>query len=286
MRKILTFLGVGTIALVLAACNTSATPTKNTTETSSLTLEQVYDKAMERQADIKSMSASMDMKQVTKIGTGEEAMNMTIDSQMEIDMITKPLAMHLSGSMTMPDLLGGGETESSMPIEMYMKQDQGFFMKDVTTDSWLKLPSEDFDAVLAQTASSADAKKQLEQLKQYIDDFTFEQTDDTYVLTLNAQGDSFKELIESEVNKSMPELGLEENPLADLTIDQVNYVIYIDKKTFDTNKMDMNFDLKMSVEGEELTMSTTSVITYTHINHLDTIDIPQSIIDNATTVNY
>ena len=38
-------------------------------------------------------------------------------------------------------------------------------MKDSTTDSWLKLPDENFDAILDQTAASADAKEQLEQLK-------------------------------------------------------------------------------------------------------------------------
>lgn len=281
MKKIFTILGVGSIALVLTACNTNATPTKNTTATSPLTLEQVYDKAIDRQADIKSMSASMDMTQVMKFGVGEESMDMNIDSQMEIDMIAKPLAMHLSGSMTMPEVFGGGTENSSMPIEMYMKQEQGFFMKDPTTESWMKLPSEEFDAIFDQTAASANAKEQLEQLKQYIDDFTFEQTDDSYVLTLNAKGDQFKELIQSEVNKSM---GTGENPLEGLTIDKANYVINIDKETFDTNKMDVNFDLKMSVEGQESTIQTKSVVTYTEINHLDTIDIPQSIIDNATVV--
>lgn len=48
----------------------------------------------------------------------------------------------------------------------------------------------------------------------------------------------------------MKELGLEENPLDNLTIDQVNYVLYIDKETFDTTKMDMNFDFKMKVEAK------------------------------------
>lgn len=281
MKKFFAVLSVGAVALVLTACNNSATPTKDTTATSKLTLGQVYDKAMERQADIKSMSASIDMEQVIKFGIGEESMEMNMDSQMDIDMIAKPLAMHLSGTMTLPDMFGEGDETSNMAIEMYMKQDKGFFMKDPTLDVWMKLPNEQFDAILDQTASSANAQEQLEQLKQYIDDFTFEQTDDTYVLTLNAQGDHFKELIQSEVDKS---LGTGQNPLDDLTIDKANYVIYIDKETFDTNKMNMNFDLKMSIEGQEATIQTKSKVTYTEINNLDKIDIPQSIIDNATVV--
>ncbi len=93
-------------------------------------------------------------------------------------------------------------------------------------------------------------KNNYNNLKKYIDDFTFEQNDDAYVLTLEAKGDRFKDLIDSQVNDSMKELGLEENPLDNLTIDQVNYVLYIDKETFDTTKMDMNFDFKMKVEAK------------------------------------
>jgi len=283
MKKIFKVLAVGTLALTLAACNSSATPTKDTTNKSKLTLEQVYDKAVDRQADIQSASAKMDMTQVTKVGSGEEAMEFSIDSKMEMDIIVDPLAMHLSGSMTMPDMMNEGEETMDMPIEMYMKKDAGLFMKDSTTDSWLKLPDENFDAILDQTAASADAKEQLEQLKKFIKDFTFEQTDDEYVLTLDAKGDKFKELIDSEINKSMQEMGLEENPMDQLSIEKINYVLHIDKETFDTNKMDMNFDLKMAVEGDELLMNTKSVVTYTEFNHLKTIDIPQSIIDNAQT---
>jgi hypothetical protein len=284
MKKIFKVLAVGTLALTLAACNSSATPTKDTTKTSNLTLEQVYDKAVDRQSDIKSASANMDMTQVTKVGSGEEAMEFSINSKMEMDIIVDPLAMHLSGSMSMPDMMSEGQETTDMPIEMYMKKDAGLFMKDVTTDSWLKLPDENFDAILDQTAASADAKEQLEQLKKFINDFTFEQTDKEYVLTLEAKGDKFKELIDSEINKSIEDMGLEENPMDQLTIEKINYVLHIDKETFDTKKMDMNFDLKMAVEGDELLMNTKSVVTYTDFNHLKTIDIPQSIVDNAQTI--
>lgn len=284
MKKIFKVLAVGTLALTLAACNSNATPTKDTTKTSNLTLEQVYDKAVDRQSDIKSASANMDMTQITKVGSGEEAMEFSINSKMEMDIIVDPLAMHLSGSMSMPDMMSEGQETTDMPIEMYMKKDAGLFMKDVTTDSWLKLPDENFDAILDQTATSADAKEQLEQLKKFINDFTFEQTDNEYVLTLEAKGDKFKELIDSEINKSIEDMGLEENPMDQLTIEKINYVLHIDKETFDTKKMDMNFDLKMAVEGDELLMNTKSVVTYTDFNHLKTIDIPQSIVDNAQTI--
>jgi len=244
----------------------------------------VYEKAVERQADIKSSSAKMEMTQESKVGSGEQSMEFTIDSKMDMDVVIDPIAMHLSGSMTMPDMADEGQENMEMPIDMYMKKDQGFFMKNEDTNSWYKLPDEQFDSMMEQTASSADAKAQLEQLKNFIKDFKFEQTDDAYVLTLDAKGDKFKELIDSEINKSMKDMGLEENPLDKLTIDKIHYILQIDKKTFDTTKLDMNFDLKMKVEDQELSMKTKSVVTYTDFNHLKTIDIPQEIIDKAQTI--
>lgn len=269
------------MALVLTACNNSATPTKDTTAKSPLTLEQVFDQAMARQADIKSMSANIDLSQTINYGVDEDSMQMNVDSQMTIDMMTKPLAMHLAGKMSMPDLFGDGTENSSMPIELYMKKDQGFYMKEPTSEHWMKIPSEQFDAILEQTATSTNAKEQLEQLKQYIDDFTFTQTDNTYVLTLQAKGDQFKELIQSELNKSLP---TNNNPLTDLTIEQANYTIVLDKKTFNTNKIDMHFALIMNMEGQKSKINTKTHVTYTDINHIETIDIPQSIIDHATVI--
>lgn len=283
MKKVFKVLSVGALALTLAACNSSATPTKDTSKKSDLTLEQVYDKAVKRQADIKSVSAKMEMTQKTKAGSGDQAVEIAMDSKMEMDVISDPLAAHITGTMTVPDMASEDKKTMDMPIDMYMKKEQGFFMKDPTTESWFKLPSEQFDAILEQTASSANAKEQLEQLKEFIGDFKFEQNDDAYILTLDAKGDKFKELIDSEMQKSMKDLGLEENPLDNITIDKINYVLQIDKETFDTEKMDMNFDLKMKVEDQEISTSTKSVVTYTEFNHLKTIDIPQDIIDNAAT---
>ncbi|KOP72549.1 hypothetical protein AMS59_16660 [Lysinibacillus sp. FJAT-14745] len=284
MNKFFKVLSVGALALTLAACNSSASPTKDTTKTSDLTLVQVYEKAVERQADIKSSSAKMEMTQESKFGSGEKAMEFTIDSKMDMDLVTDPLSMHLSGSMTMPDPASEGKKTTEMPIDMYMKKDQGFFMKDTASNGWFKLPDEQLDAMLNENVSSANAKAQLDQLKDFIKDFKFEQTDDAYVLTLDAKGDKFKELIDSEINKSMKDMGIEENPLNKLTIDKIHYTLQIDKKTFDTNKMDMNFDLKMKVEDQELSMKTKSVVTYTDFNHLKSIDIPKEVIDNAKSI--
>lgn len=280
MNKFFSVISTAALALVLTACNNNATPTKDTSIESSLTLENVYNQAIARQEDIKSIRATIDLSQDMTYGV-DDLLQMNVDSQMTIDMMTKPLAMHLSGKMSMPNLFGDGTENSSMPIEMYMKENQGFYMKDSTSERWLSIPIEQFDAILEQTVSSPNAKEQLEQLKPYIHDFTLTQTEDTYVLALQAKGDQYEKLIQSTLNQSVP---TPNNSLTDLTIEQANYTIVLNKKTFDTTKLDMHYILLMDMEGQTSKIDSKSVVTYTDINHLETIDIPQTIIDQATTI--
>ncbi|MGE8036438.1 hypothetical protein B1B04_19790 [Lysinibacillus sp. KCTC 33748] len=279
MNKIFKVLSVGALALTLAACNSSATPTKGTTKTSDLTLEQVFDKTMKRLADIKSSSAKMDVTQEAKMGSGEKAKEFTSDTKIAVDLVYEPLGTHFSLTTTSPDT-----PSEEASVEIYMEQDQGIFVKDETTGKWLKLPDDNFDSILKETTSSSNAKETLEQLKKYVSDFKFEQTDDAYVLTLNAKDNKFKELIDSQIKKSMKGINLQENPLDNLMINKMNYVLYIDKETFDTNKIEVDMDLKIKVADEELSSKSKSVVTYTDFNSLKTIDIPKEIIDNAQTV--
>lgn len=51
---------IGVSAISLAACGDSATPTDGTTAKSDLTLEQVFDKAMERQENLQSTKSNDD----------------------------------------------------------------------------------------------------------------------------------------------------------------------------------------------------------------------------------
>ena len=281
MNKFFSVISTAALALVLTACNNNETPTKDTSIESSSTLENVYNQAIARQEDIKSIRATIDLSQDMTYGV-DDLLHMNFDSQMTIDMMTTPLAMHLSGKMSMPNLFRDETENSSMPIEMYMKENQGFYMKDPTSERWLSIPIEQFDSKLEQTVSSPNAKEQLEQLKPYIHDFTFTQTEDTYVLTLQAKGDQYEKLIQSTLNKSVP---TPNNSLTDLTIEQANYTIVLNKKTFDTTKLDMHYILLMDMDGQTSKISSKSVVTYTDINHLDTIDIPQTIIDQATTID-
>ncbi|MEG0450869.1 MAG: hypothetical protein RR595_13520 [Lysinibacillus sp.] len=283
MKKFFTILSAGTLALMLAACNDTATPKKETTDESKLTLEQVYEKAIDRQSEIKSLSS--DMKQNMVIDMAGESSKVEINADLKMDIVTEPLTMYLKSSTDISNLATNEKT--SMPLEMYMIQEQGFYVKDFNSAGWMKLPNDNFDEIANQATGSADSKEQLKQLQQFVKDFKFEQTDDAYILTLNAEGEKFKKFMESQIAATLPDtLAPATLPLDAMTIEKANYVLTIDKKTFDTNKIDVDFDFNMTIEGEKASIVSKSIITYTSINNISEIKIPQNIIDTAIDASF
>lgn len=268
MKKLFFAATAGAAVFTLAACG-------DTSESA----QEVFDKTMERQKELTSASADMDMTQTMKFDMEGETQEMTTATKGKIDMVLSPLAMAMDATMEM-DMMG--ET-MSMPMDMYMNEEQGFFMQDPTTETWMKLPQEQLDAVLQSTDVQVDQTEQLEQLKEFVEDFTMEETDADYVLTLNLDDEKFNSLVKEQAASALGEAGTTEDTAA---LDSINisdglYKLTIDKETYDLTDLVMDFVMTMDVEGESLEMDTSSTISYTEFNHLDTIDIPQEVIDTA-----
>lgn len=179
------------------------------------------------------------------------------------------------------------EGDASMDMEMYMSK-EGMYMFDSQTNQWVKLPSEEFDAIMGQTANQVNTSEQLEQMKSFINDFTFEQSEDQYILTLEAASDKFTKymLEQMKINQT---LGLSEEDtqmLENTKVENLNYKIEIDKETFDMTTMDMNVTFTMDIEGESMTIKTDMVSKFDNFNGVKEITIPQEVIDKAVDVQY
>jgi len=282
MKKWTALLAASVLTFGLAACNSTATPTSETAKenTSEMTLKQVYEKSLAQSESIESLSAVIDMNQLIKVPSQGVEMNTT--SEMTMDMVVEPLSVYQKGTtvMTVP-----GE-ESAMPaqeieIESYMTED-GFFMYDSMSAQWMKLPTDMYAQMMAMSENQADPAQQLKDLEQFMDDFTFEQTDSEYVLKLEASGDQFNELVQKQLSETMPEGMVEEEELLkDLKIEKVYYEIFIDKKTFNTTGFNMVMDMTMPVEGEEMTLSQDLKSTFSDYNNVEPIKVPQEILDSA-----
>ncbi|KGR75547.1 hypothetical protein CD33_10425 [Ureibacillus sinduriensis BLB-1 = JCM 15800] len=282
------------LLLVLSACNSTAEPATDSEEAagsqeeskkSELTLEEVYEKAIERQNELKSSSADIKMEQKMTFGNGTESFEMNTTSDMKMDIIVEPMESYMDGTIQMADPETGEDTKLDM--EMYMTE-EGLYMHDSETNQWLKLPSEQFDAIVGQTANQVDASDQLKQLQTFIDDFKFEQTDSEYVLTMSAASEEFSKFILEQMQISeMIGMAEEEKELFEnMSFDTVNYVITIDKETFDIHKMDTVVDMTLEMEGESVTVGTDVKIAFNNFDAIEDITVPQEVIDQAVEVQY
>lgn len=286
MKKWLQGIGIGALALGLAACGSAAEPKTDpetgkkveVTNKSDMTAQEVYSKAMEVSAEQKSMHAVMDIEQNMSIPS--EDMNLDSKIKMDMDMIVDPMAIHQTMSMDM------GEMGAS-DMELYMT-DAGFFMHDAQMDQWIKMPNDMYEEMMASMGGETDPTLDLKMFKDFKDDLTFEQTDDEYILTLNASGDKLNNLVQKLIGDAMPIEGAmseEEQEVYDnMDVKSLDLTIYIDKKTFYTNAFDMDMDLTMKIEEEEMHMVQKMKSVITKINEIDEIVVPKEVLDEAVSL--
>ncbi|WP_225231119.1 DUF6612 family protein [Solibacillus faecavium] len=264
---------------VVAGCGDTAEPVDGTKDEASLTLQQVFEKAMERQQNLKSVHAETNMDQVTNLMMDGETMQMTSTSNLAMDITQNPLAMYTNGNIEM-DMSG---EKFDMPMEMYMTEEDGFYMLNGETNEWIKLPDEQYEQIMAQAGAQANATDQLEQLQQFIDEFTFEQDDENYLLTLNIQGDEFKQFILSQMGASLGEsMEMSNDILENMSFEDSQYNIVVAKDTFDTKEIDLDLKIITNIEGQETTIENDVNVVYSKFDEVDTIKIPDEVIKEAT----
>lgn len=283
MKKWFKGLGVGVLALGLAACGSAAEPKKDA-ETgekvelenkSEMTAQEVYSKAMEVSEEQKSMHAVMDINQ--KISMPSEELEMDSKIKMDMDMIIEPLAMHQNMKMDMGEM-------GAMDMELYMTE-AGFFMHDPESGQWIKMGKDMYDEMMAQMGGETDPTLDMEMFNEFKDDFKFEQTDDEYILTLSASGDKFSGLMKELMGSALPEdMDMTEEDaemLENMDVKSLEVVMYIDKETFYTNAFDLDMDMTMKIEEQEMRIVQKMKSVITKINEIDEIVVPQEVIDEA-----
>ncbi|MGM9951651.1 MAG: DUF6612 family protein [Lysinibacillus sp.] len=267
-------------AVLVAACGDTATVEDDTTKKSDLTLEEVYEKTLERQQELKSAKADMAVEQNIEVEMEGETAEINTSSDLTMDMVVDPIQLYAKGETTMVDSESG--EEMSMPTEIYMTEDDGFFMYQDFMGGWIKMPSEEYDAMMNQAGMQTDASEQLRQLQQFVEDFTFKQDDDQYILTLEAEGEKFLQFILDQAKAALGSTAEEMTAdMENMTIDEAKYILYIDKETFNLENMEMDLVMTMQVEGQTLKMSQNTTADYSEFDTIDAITIPQDVIDSA-----
>lgn len=260
MKTWLKVIVVSLLIVVLSACG------------SDKKLQEVFEKAQKVSEEQKSFHSVMDIDQKITMGS-EEAMNST--STIEMDMIVEPLAMHQNMQMDLGDL---GKAD----IEMYVTED-GFYMYSPEEDLWIKFPDEMYDEMVGEMAGAADPQLDMDMFQKYLKDFKFEQTDDNYVLTLNAEGEQFTDLLKELMSENLPAdlEEVDENLFDSIEVNKLHVVLEINKDTFYTTAFTMDMDMALNVEGENMEISQVLKGKMSKFNEIEKIEIPQEVLDNA-----
>lgn len=281
MKKWTTLLSVVTLSLGLAACNETATPVqeKEVTEKSKLTLQEVYDKSMKASEQLNSVKGTMDMKQTMSIPS--EDMTLDIQSEMDIEYIIEPMQMHQKGTTKMMGVGEGGESQET-EIETYITED-AVYVYEGTTAQWMKFPQEMVDQMMAAT-NQTDPSTQLQPLQEYLEQVEFEQDNENYILTLEGSGEEFTQLVKAQVDEALKNLTPEENINIEFNINSVDYLVHIDKDSFQTNKLDIVIDMDLTMEGETVNMKMDAKTDFSKFNEVNKIVVPQEVLDSATAI--
>ncbi|MBB4825103.1 hypothetical protein HNO89_002332 [Sporosarcina luteola] len=277
MKKWLKVIGAGALAFALAACGNQAEPQKtvdaetgkekDTENISKMTAQEVYEKAMSVSQEQKSMHTEMEIKQVMK--SGGDTVNNTMTLNM--DAVIEPLSIHQTLKMD------GDEEIGQMDIEMYISEKE-VYMNDPESGQWLKFPEELSAEILGEMGSESDPTLDMKLFKDYVDEFKFEQTDDSYILKLKASGEKFDKLLrEMEEDQAAGDPDAESQ---EMTLNDVYFEIFIDKETFYTTAFNMDMSLDMVIEGSKLHTDQKVKAVITKINEVE-VTIPQDVIDNA-----
>ncbi|MGD6858167.1 DUF6612 family protein [Bacillus infantis] len=289
LKKILSLAASLILLFMLAACNQTAAPVSegnNTEENgtaaengeiaeneSDLTLEEVLNKTTEASENLNSFSVDMTMDQM--ISAGQEEENMNISSDIQMDVVTEPMAFYQKTAMSQDQ---SGETYET---ESYFTE-EGMFMYDPAGETWMKFPKEMSDQLIQMSGQQTNPAEELKKLQEFTDDFTFEQDDNHFILKLKASGEKFTELMKETMADTLPpEMAADEEVFNNMKIENVEYTILVDKETFYPSALNMDMTMEMAVEGQTVSLNQKIEGKYSDYNEVKEITIPQEVLDTA-----
>jgi hypothetical protein len=231
--------------------------------------KEFLSKVAQAQVEMNSFSANMKIKQAMDIG-GEK---ITTDMVIDMDAVLDPIGIYQSMKMAME-----GPEGEELSTQSYMTKD-GYYVYE--SNQWIKYDEEMLGDLEDLTQNQLDPNVQIELMEKFYKGVKIVENDKTYELRMSVSGNGFQELLDEILNLS--DLGLEEDILAgiDMKIDKMYIVTVLDKETLYPLSGTMDSDITIGIEGEKMSISQQAEYTYSNINKLSEIKIPQEVIDSA-----
>jgi len=247
------------------------------------TAESIIEQMLANVEKVESAEGKISAEIAISVSQAISGVNMDLDIEMDIDMdfeMTKdPAASHLAGTMSAS--IAGQSMD--MTMESYEVVEDGMTVEysySSETDTWTRTEAEDAES----------SESYLEFSDFSAEDFTLnEETEDVdgteaYVLTATLSGDSLESFTGGTLSDAGDGLAMGDMEAANLSAD---VKLYVDKNEMMPLRMSLDFsnsevDLfeDSELEGSELNTFMME-ISYTEFDLVDTIEVPQEVIDEA-----
>lgn len=270
MKKILTTALMVILITLLAACgtqsessndeenNSASEETPQTEEqTEDLSPEEVITKSSETMSEWSGMHYVMDGDQTINASKGDQEHTFNQNFSMETEMTMDPMTMYMSGSME----LEGQE----MPIESYYKDSTMY--TNAGTGQWLGVEGMNMEELQGQMQGQ-DASQTMEQFSSIVhavsdegnteDAIAMEEQDNMYVVTIELNEEASSEvldMIKEQSNGAMQQLkqfGIP-NVMERMQIKEVKQTLFVDKETFEQNKMEQQMTMELTHDDAIMT---------------------------------
>jgi hypothetical protein len=270
------------LAFILTGCGQEAANSEQKTEAEKqevekeeekLTAEEVLSQATEKSKELKNfeMNGTLNMTMTAAEQTNETEMKM--DTKTSID----PFFMHQKMNMDVD-----GQPQS---VEMYINQEY-MYIQSPGTEEWTKIKQVgqvDLQQLLEEQ-QSVNPIAQLEQMKEFADDIQLEENENEYILNVNGNGDKLMDLIGGLVGSGMDQAQLEAI-MSQMKIEKIDYSYSLDKETMEPKSLQMDLTMKITENEETVSMNQKVNFTFSNINQLKDLTIPEEIENNAVETN-
>lgn len=269
------------LALSLGACSTTASPEADVKNKSDLTLEEVFKNTVQADSELSSVHMDMEINQVTHDETNKkESMNMNTTSS--TDLVMDPMTMYQTSTVLMKLDESEGNEIPVAQVEMYLTEEE-IYLKDDMQNQWTILPNEMADLMKdSALQESSLPENQLKQFQPYLDQFTFKQDDETFILQRSLKGDQADEILKEGMEMMNEELQASFNGMMeDISISDMELKMWIDKESFNTVKMELQQSIEMNQNGETVTMEQTMQSEFSKFNEFGSIEVPAEVTESA-----
>ncbi|MCQ6563055.1 DUF6612 family protein [Paenibacillus mendelii] len=243
-------------------------------ETGSLpTVEELIEKSTDASIALKSFSMDAKVNQNMTMSQGDQKQEQKVDMNMKTDVIKEPMQIYQEIQMEMPP-------QGSQTIKQYIMED-GIYSE--MNGSWMKLPNEMKDQMMASMQSSLKPESQMEQFKTIAKDTKVTEEGGDYVMTAELSGDNVKEMAKSLMSQAGGANEQAAAMLDNMNIKSIKISYGVNKDTYLPTKSDVNMTMDMNQEGQSITLEMVMTSTISKHNEVGEIKVPQEALNAPST---